>query len=87
VAKRSYRFQSKALSRILGRYFRPKRAGAPHRFDQPPALTWLELEAMGGQPPSNRLEAEALAAEVRKWITLTLNGMRDTYRKDLILRR
>ena len=35
-------------------------------FDQPPALTWLELESMGGPTPSNKLEAEALAAEVRK---------------------
>jgi glycosyltransferase involved in cell wall biosynthesis len=35
-------------------------------FDQPPALTWLELESMGGPTPSNRLEAETLASEVRK---------------------
>src|SRR5208282_4329596 len=32
----------------------------------PPALTWLELESMGGPTPANRREAEALAAEVRK---------------------
>jgi glycosyltransferase involved in cell wall biosynthesis len=35
-------------------------------FDQAPALTWLELESMGGPTPSNRLEAEALAGEVRR---------------------